>query len=854
MTKPERGDMINSMNRFVKVILRPQSFLTTYRRAYSQIQTSKKDPEIEKILDEVGRILGDKSFRHPHWLITDDILHLATHMQQTKEIEHPIADTARSIISNNDITMGMIAMLFSKIAETSKNQSRNRNNDMTGIVRTHYSIAKVTEMFTMTMKMHKSLSHKESVNRSYGNKIAILCGDYLLGQCFSELAHLRDYNLLEFMGSGLRDLAAGQSFGPRDKNNMPYPFKPLAAKEDTLFPDTFSSDPIEICDSTYNCKSEWILRNILELQQVAYSFGKYFSLAYQALIDTNDLYYKTNTVNLISLPVLLHLQNDKDLYEHIEKYKENIEEVDVSMVREKVLSGVGMGESHWLKREYADAAYNTLNMFEACDAKNLLQDMINKDARGGGTTILVKSTIEHHADLVLDLINIEATAVTDNLATGPVKLVAAYKALNRELLEDDLSEIFDTRGAVTSTRSTHRGTRGGQTRAAHVYAASPTTSTCCGDEGCRTIPSADRPQRTLVRPQPGAAATWTGGTRRRDLLTAEEDEEPIRPTSPEEVKAIVKSFRPNKAPGPDGITYRALKHVPKKFVNICNAMLRLRHFPSQWKLADVAMIPKPGQSHNGPQNYRPISLLPVMSKIVDRIILTRLREETDDIDVIPACQFSFRREHSTIVLRLVEYIKEGFNRRECTGAVFLDVANAFDKVWHQGLLLKMDRAGISKAMVKLIHSFLLPRTFQVKLEGRRSTTRTASAGVPQESAISPLLFNIYTSDIPTTAHVNLAMYADDVCIYSRSLNARVIDRRLQTALDTLRDWYAKWRIAVHPQKSTAVLFAIGGTATRRISPSKEASFLGNVKSHTWESRRFPGKLGSPHTPRVRPRT
>ncbi|GJQ73939.1 Desat1 [Trypoxylus dichotomus] len=167
------------------------------------------------------------------------------------------------------------------------------------------------------------------------------------------------------------------------------------------------------------------------------------------------------------------------------------------------------------------------------------------------------------------------------------------------------------------------------------------------------------------------------------------------------------------------------------------------------KQADVAVIPKPGQSHNWPQNYRPISLLPVMGKIADRIILTRLREETDDLDVIPNCQFGFRREHSTThqVLRLVEQIKEGFNRRECTGAVFLDVAKAFDKVWHQSLLLKMHRADISKAMVRLIHSFLRKRTFKIKLDGQRSTARTTTAGVPQRSAISPLLFNIYNSDI-----------------------------------------------------------------------------------------------------------
>ncbi|GJQ65566.1 hypothetical protein Trydic_g7665 [Trypoxylus dichotomus] len=240
---------------------------------------------------------------------------------------------------------------------------------------------------------------------------------------------------------------------------------------------------------------------------------------------------------------------------------------------------------------------------------------------------------------------------------------------------------------------------------------------------------------------------WIGRIHRqvRDLLTAEEgDEESIRPTSPKEVKAIVKSFRPTKGPGPDGVTYHALRHAPKKFVmhmtNICNAMLRLRHFPPELKLADVVMIPKPGQSHNWPQNYRPISLLPVMSKIADRIILARLREETDDLDVIPDCQFGFRSEQSTThqVLRLIEHIKEGFNRRECTGAVFLDVAKAFDKAWHQGLLLKMHRAGISKAMVKLVHSFSRKRTFQVKLEVWRSTTRTATAGGDLTPAVQQL--------------------------------------------------------------------------------------------------------------------
>ncbi|GJQ79881.1 hypothetical protein Trydic_g18328 [Trypoxylus dichotomus] len=103
-----------------------------------------------------------------------------------------------------------------------------------------------------------------------------------------------------------------------------------------------------------------------------------------------------------------------------------------------------------------------------------------------------------------------------------------------------------------------------------------------------------------------------------------------------------------------------------------------------------------------------------------------------------------------------------------------------------------------------------------------------SFSVELDGCISKITFNIYTSDIPITAHVNLAMYADDACIYSRSLNARVIDRRLQAALDTLRDWYAKWRIAVHPQKSTAVLFAIGGRRRRKFGNAPDLTFQGGI--------------------------
>ncbi|GJQ75529.1 hypothetical protein Trydic_g17615 [Trypoxylus dichotomus] len=211
-------------------------------------------------------------------------------------------------------------------------------------------------------------------------------------------------------------------------------------------------------------------------------------------------------------------------------------------------------------------------------------------------------------------------------------------------------------------------------------------------------------------------------------------------------------------------------------------MLHLRRFPSQWKQADVVMM------------------------------------------VIPNCHSVSAEGTAPPTMRIVGQIKEGFNLREYTGELLLDVAKAFDNVWHQGLLLKMHRAGISKAMVRFVHSYLRERALKAKLEEQRSTGRTAAAGVPRGSAISPLLFSIYTNDISVTANVNLAMYADDVSIFARPRDARIIDRRLYTALNTLQAWYAKWRIAVHPEKSTTVLFSRDGRRKTKHGNPAELTF------------------------------
>lgn len=190
----------------------------------------------------------------------------------------------------------------------------------------------------------------------------------------------------------------------------------------------------------------------------------------------------------------------------------------------------------------------------------------------------------------------------------------------------------------------------------------------------------------------------------------------LRPASLQEIKNIVKKLKVKKSPGYENITNQAIKSLPKKgpchLLKITNSIIRFTHFPNAWKIATVIMIPKPRKNHTFPQNYRPISLLPGLSKVVERIILNRLNEETAIPNVIPDHQFGFRAKHSTEhqVLRVVNQITTGFNNRDATGALFIDITRAFDRVWHQGLIHKMTKLGYSNNLTKLIHTKLPPRT------------------------------------------------------------------------------------------------------------------------------------------------
>ena len=286
---------------------------------------------------------------------------------------------------------------------------------------------------------------------------------------------------------------------------------------------------------------------------------------------------------------------------------------------------------------------------------------------------------------------------------------------------------------------------------------------------------------------------------------------PIRAFTPTEVKAELTRLNSRKAPGYDLITGQILKRLPRKTIVLLtvvfNRMLTLSYFPVLWKYAEIIMIPKPGKPPHEPTSYRPISLLPITSKLFERLLLLRINEEHDPSTLLPSHQFGFRERHSTIhqVHRVVNKIATSLEEKKYCNAVFLDISQAFDRIWHPGLLFKLKQTLTSNYYL-LLKSYLADRNFAVRHNNTLSGHYPIEAGVPQGSVLGPLLFLIFTADIPKAENTTIASFADDVAVLSVNEDPVSATRHLQTYLNALAEWYTRWRIKVNQAKSVQVTF------------------------------------------------
>lgn len=282
-------------------------------------------------------------------------------------------------------------------------------------------------------------------------------------------------------------------------------------------------------------------------------------------------------------------------------------------------------------------------------------------------------------------------------------------------------------------------------------------------------------------------------------------------TNVEEVIGLVRKLKNRKSPGIDGISNWTIKNLPisgfLQLVTIINAMFKYAYFPDNWKLSKVIVIPKPGKP-NKPEFTRPISLLSGLSKIAERVISIRLLESCQHL--IPEFQFGFvnKRSSTDAIMRLLNHFKNSKRRRKTSAAIFLDIQKAFDSVWHSGLLYKLIKGNISATLVMLIKSYLSNRRFLVNIENVSSNIKKMVAGVPQGSVLGPLLYVIFTHDIPlpTTQDTKLQVFADDTAVFCSSYSAFQCSNRLQLYINQLTAYFNKWNIKVNEAKTLLVYF------------------------------------------------
>ena len=293
----------------------------------------------------------------------------------------------------------------------------------------------------------------------------------------------------------------------------------------------------------------------------------------------------------------------------------------------------------------------------------------------------------------------------------------------------------------------------------------------------------------------------------------------------EEVLELLLSLDVTKSSGPDGISARMLKatatSIASSLCRLFNLSVTTGHFPAAWKISNVVPIPKDGDK-SAPNNYRPISLLPIVSKLLERHVHGRVMKHLNESHPLSDHQWGFRPGKST-THALLSATNEWFELLDAgaeVGAIFFDLSKAFDSVPHKALLEKLKRTGLNGLLCDWIANYLTNRKQRVVVNGEKSNELPVLSGVPQGSVLGPLLFLIYINDIdniPFSPGTKLVIYANDVLLY-RPIRSPLDYELLQKDIDAVGLWSTSNYLKFNPRKCNAMVFSRKRPATAPIRP------------------------------------
>ena len=283
----------------------------------------------------------------------------------------------------------------------------------------------------------------------------------------------------------------------------------------------------------------------------------------------------------------------------------------------------------------------------------------------------------------------------------------------------------------------------------------------------------------------------------------------MSPVSRVFIRKQLRSLNANKAIGLDGISSRFLRDAADVLVDpvshLINLSILTETVPQGFKQAKVIPLYKKG-SRMDPGNYRPVSVLSVLSKILEHAVDSQLKEYLEKKQVLFSKQSGFRSRFSTdtCLIGLSDYVKGEMAQGNLVGMVLIDLQKAFDTVDHGILCSKLQAIGVTS--VSWFQSYLSDRQQCVEIDGVRSDFLNVSCGVPQGSILGPQLFLLYINDLSISIDCDLLLYADDSALIFSHKDPNFIARHLSDQLSSCKKWLTDNRLSLHVGKTETILF------------------------------------------------